>query len=53
MSPTLTTGLLINVAAIALNNSGTVSHSIVMAVQILAIVLMIIGLFQSRNVFKK
>ena len=53
VSPVLSAGLLLNVAAIAMNNSGTLSHTIIMVVQIAAIILMLIGIYQSRNVFAK
>ena len=51
VSPVLSAGLLLNLAAIAMNNSDTLSHTIVLVVQIAAIVLMVIGLYQSRKVF--
>lgn len=51
VSPVLSAGLLLNLAAIAINNSGTLSHTIIMVVQIAAIALMLIGLYQSRKVF--
>lgn len=52
VSLVLIAGLLLNACAAALHNS-TVSHSIVMVIQIAAIVFMLIGLYQSRDVFKK
>lgn len=52
VSPVLAVGLLLNACAAALHNS-TVSHSIVMIIQIAAITVMLIGLYKSRDVFKK
>lgn len=52
MSPALTSGLLLNACAIALKNAATISAPIVTGVQIIAIILMLIGIYQSRNVFK-
>ena len=51
VSKVLLAGLLLNPCAMCL--SGHVHPALHMTVQILAIVLMLIGLFQSRNVFKK
>ena len=51
-SPALLSGLLFNACAIALKNSSTVSDPIVTGIQIVAIVLMLVGIYQSRNVFK-
>lgn len=51
-SPALISGLLLNACALALKNVGTVSDPIITAVQIIAIVLMLVGLYQSRQVFK-
>jgi len=51
-SPTLISGLLLNAAALALKNGNTVSGSIIMVVQIIAIILMLVGIYQSRHVFK-
>lgn len=51
VSPVLSAGMLLNLAAIAMNNSDTLSHTIIMIVQIAAIVLMLIGIYQSRKVF--
>lgn len=53
ISPILACGLLFNAGALALNNSATVSHSIIMCIQIIAIILMLIGIYQSRSVFSK
>lgn len=52
ISPVLISGLLLNVCATTLTHS-SVSHTIVMTTQIVAIVAMLVGLYQSRNVFKK
>lgn len=51
VSPVLAAGLLLNACAAALHNS-TVSHSIVMVMQIAAIAIMLIGIYKSRDVFK-
>ena len=51
-SPALLTGLLFNACAIALKNGSTVSDPIVTGIQIVAIILMLVGIYQSRNVFK-
>lgn len=52
VSPVLASGLLLNLCGISLRNS-TVSHPIVMTIQIAAIIVMLIGLYQSREVFSK
>ena len=52
VSPVLAVGLFLNACAAALHNS-TVSHSIVMIIQIAAIMVMLIGLYKSRDIFKK
>ena len=52
ISPVLISGLLLNVCATTLTHS-SVSHTIVMTTQIVAIVAMLVGLYHSRNVFKK
>ena len=51
-SPALISGLLLNAGALALKNGNTVSGSIIMVVQIIAIILMLVGIYQSRHVFK-
>jgi len=51
-SPALTSGLLLSACALALKNSSTISDPIITGVQIIAIILMLVGLYQSRNVFK-
>lgn len=51
VSPVLLAGLLFNMVAISLNNSGSISEPIVMTVQITAIILMLAGLYLSRKVF--
>lgn len=51
-SPALTSGLLLSACALALKDSATVSAPIITGVQIIAIVLMLVGLYQSRQVFK-
>lgn len=50
ISPILTGGLLLNLCGISLRNS-TVSDPVVMTVQIATIIVMLIGLYQSRKVF--
>lgn len=52
ISPVLIAGLLLNVCGIALKDS-TVSHIIVLGIHIIAIIVMLIGLYQSRKVFTK
>jgi len=52
VSPVLSGGLLLNLCAISLRNS-TVSDPVVMTVQIAAIIVMLIGIYQSREVFSK
>ena len=51
-SPALLAGLLFNACALALKNSATISAPIITGIQIVAIVLMLIGIYQSRYVFK-
>ena len=51
-SPALISGLLLNAGALALKNSATISDPIITGIQIVAIVLMLVGIYQSRNVFK-
>ena len=51
VSPVLSAGLLLNLCAICIRNSGSISDYIVTTIHILAIVTMAIGLFQSRKVF--
>lgn len=51
-SPALISGLLLSTCALALKNGGTVSDPIIMTIQIIAIVLMLVGIYQSRQVFK-
>lgn len=51
-SPLLISGLLLNAAALAIKDSATISDPVVTAVQILAIIFMLVGIYQSRNVFK-
>ena len=51
-SPILTSGLLLSACALALKNSSTISDPIITGVQIVAIILMLVGIYQSRNVFK-
>lgn len=51
-SPALISGLLLNAGALALKNSSSVSDPIITGIQIAAIVLMLVGIYQSRNVFK-
>ena len=53
VSPVLLFGLILNACALSLRNSGSVSDYIVTAVQILAIVAMLTGIYQSRDVFRK
>ena len=51
VSPVLSAGLLLNLCAICIKNSGSISDYIVITIQIIAIVTMLIGIYQSRNVF--
>ena len=51
VSPVLSAGLLLNLCAICIKNSGSISDYIVITIQIIAIVAMLIGIYQSRNVF--
>lgn len=51
-SPALISGLLLNAGALVLKDGGTVSGSIIIIVQIIAIILMLVGIYQSRHVFK-
>ncbi len=51
-SPILLAGLCLNLCGISLNRT-EISHSLVLVVQIAAIILMLIGIYQSRNVFRK
>ena len=51
VSPVLSAGLLLNLGAICIKNSGSISDYIVITMQIAAIVVMLIGIYQSRNVF--
>lgn len=53
MSPALLCGLLLNAGSLAIKDSATISHSIVVTIQIFAIILMLVGLYQSRQIFKK
>jgi len=50
-SPVLISGLLLNACALALQNSSTVFGPIITGIQIVAIILMLVGIYQSRNVF--
>lgn len=52
VSPTLIAGLSLNLCATALNNS-SVSGPWVTIVQIIAIIVMLVGIYQSRGVFKE
>ena len=51
-SPALISGLLLSACALALKNGNTVSDTIIITIQIIAIVLMLVGIYQSRQVFK-
>ena len=51
VSPVLLSGLLLNLCANSLRHSGSISDYIVITIQILAIVTMLIGIYQSRSVF--
>lgn len=53
VSPILLSGLLLNLAANSMRHSGSISEWIVITVQILAIVFMLVGIYQSRHVFTK
>ena len=50
ISPTLVAGLFLNLCATALNNS-SITGSWITIVQIIAIIIMLIGIYQSRGVF--
>ena len=52
VSPVLIAGLLLNAGATALHNS-TLSPTVVTITQVAAIIIMLIGIYQSRNVFTK
>jgi len=51
MSPVLISGLLLNACALSLKNS-SVSEPIIICAQVFAIILMLVGIYQSRQVFK-
>ena len=51
-SPVLISGLLLNACALVIKDSATISEPIILAIQIIAIILMLVGIYQSRNVFK-
>ena len=51
VSPVLSAGLLLNLCAICIRNSGSISDYIVTTIHIVAIVVMLIGIYQSRKVF--
>ncbi len=53
VSPVLASGLLLNACALALKNGATVSDPIITSVQIIAIILMLVGIYQSRQIFKE
>ena len=53
VSPFLLSGMFLNVFAIALNNSNSISPTLSSILHILAIILMFVGIYQSRNVFTK
>ena len=53
VSPILLSGLLLNLVANSMRHSGSISEWIVITVQILAIVFMLVGIYQSRHVFTK
>lgn len=52
-SPILYAGLILNLGAVVLNHSESISHNIILCVQIIAIILMLIGVYQSRSIFRK
>lgn len=52
MSPVLVSGLLLNACALALKDSSAISAPIIITIQIIAIVMMLVGIYQSRQVFK-
>jgi hypothetical protein len=52
VSPALTSGLLLNACALAIQDSVSIPDPIIMAIQIIAIILMLVGIYQSRHVFK-
>ena len=51
-SPALISGLLLNACALAIRDSATISDPIIIVIQIIAIILMLVGIYQSRLVFK-
>ncbi len=51
VSPVLSAGLLLNLCAINIKNSGSISDYIVITIQVAAIIVLLIGLYQSRKVF--
>ena len=51
VSPVLLAGLFLNLAATSLSNRNFLPEYLVTGIQITAILLMLIGLYQSRNVF--
>ena len=51
VSPILLSGLFLNLCGICLHNSDSISEYIVNTVRIIAIVTMLIGIYQSRSVF--
>ena len=51
VSPVLLSGFFLNLCANCLHNSGSISGYITITVHILAIVFMLIGIYQSRSVF--
>jgi len=53
VSPILLAGLTLNLIANSMRNSGTISEWIVIVIQVLAILFMLVGIYKSREVFKK
>lgn len=51
--PVLIGGLLLNACALAISNSATIPDPVIMIIQIIAIILMLVGVYQSRLVFKE
>lgn len=51
-SPVLISGLLLNACVLAIRDSSTISEPIILIIQIIAIILMLIGIYQSKSVFK-
>ena len=53
VSPILLSGLFLNIFATTMHGSDSISEWLVITVQIVAIVFMLVGIYQSRHIFKK